>query len=144
MSTLKLKIEDKIYTKEELLKEISVKIDEKFKGNLTIKYQPINPDDFHTDYDFLPFREEKKLLIAKDIVDPFRKSIIEDNFKELLKRIEDNACFDKVGSNYYKVLKIDLNNYEKKDVDLIVNFLNDIDFKQSTRETLNFKLDLSY
>jgi len=81
-------------------------------------------------------------LYAMDIVNPFTKTVKMEGLAELNTRIIKEACWDKVGEDYYKISRsVEAN--EIPDTDLVVKFLNELHNRPTTRERVGFKLDES-
>jgi len=79
-------------------------------------------------------------LYAMDIVNPFTKTVKMEGLTELNSRIVKEACWDKVGEDYYKISRsVEAN--EVPDTDLVVKFLNELQNRPTTRERVGFKLD---
>jgi hypothetical protein len=85
---------------------------------------------------------EYETLYAMDIVNPFTKTIKVDGLKQLVTRVNDTACYDKVGHEFYKIEE-SLNKNGLPDTDLVVVWLNHLDGLKFTRETVAFRLDAS-
>jgi len=83
-----------------------------------------------------------KTLYAIDIVNPFTKTVKMEALTELSKRIHENAAWDKVGSAFYDVTEA-LENGNVPDTDKVVEFLNDLNERPSTKKTVGFTLDAS-
>ena len=83
-----------------------------------------------------------KTLYALDIVNPFSKKVKMEGLLELKERLDQTACFDKVGPLYYKI-SLAIKDNKSPSADLVVEFLNYLNSLSSTRETVGFKLDES-
>lgn len=89
--------------------------------------------------------EDKDLLVACDIVNPFTKNIKMLGLKEIIKRCNDCNCYDKVGEWFYTIEKTIQNNetFDQEFVNYVVEWLNYLDSLKGTKKTINFTLDLS-
>jgi len=92
--------------------------------------------------DFAKSPKKYPTIVAMDIVNPFSKTLNIEKLEELLERITSEACLDKVGETVYKLTK-NMRDYNREDVDNVVTFLNDLNQRKSTSQTVGFKLDLS-
>ena len=86
-----------------------------------------------------------KTLVALDIVNPFTRKVKFEGLRELVKRCNDNNCYDKVGTNFYIIEDI-LEGREpimEDFTDYVVQWLNHIDGLRQTKKNIGFTLDLS-
>lgn len=84
--------------------------------------------------------EKYKLMVAMDIVNPLTKTVKIDGLKKLIKRIDEQEAYDKVGSEYYKINR-DIKDGKIPDTDLVVVWLNHLDSLNQTKKNVAFHLD---
>jgi len=148
---LKIKLENKTYTKQELIESALKQLNLLEDGDY--KYLPDDTDNFHTDYSFQKVKvcdpdlqnfEVPLLLVAIDIVNPFTNTIHMNNLEELIKRCNDYNCYDKVGDWFYDIEGV-LNGEPEPDnfTDYVVEWLNYIDGLKRTKQVIGFTLELS-
>jgi len=89
--------------------------------------------------------DNKEILVALDIVNPFTKKVKLEGLKELIRRIKATGDIDRYGNIVpYIISTIKYSDKFPDDfVDEVVEWLNHIDSLPDTYKVLNFKLDLS-
>jgi len=59
MTTVGIKLEDKVYSRKELIDAIVKASEEMFKEDCLYESQPIDPDNFYTDYAMYPKKSKR-------------------------------------------------------------------------------------
>ena len=75
-----------------------------------------------------------------DIINPITQTIKMEGFMKLYKRVIENNCYDKVGSEFYEIMDNVENKITPK-VKIVLEFIRHLDTLKSTKVNLGFTMD---